>query len=183
MEWKYSSMGLRALAVGVSSLPCADAAFAAMTPETRAALQNPSSIKWHDGSVVISVAEAVHRFAGDEGVEAMNYAALQRSLGPVMAPFLKVSLALFGAGPDTLLKRMNESLGTVMRGVTTQWQPASPTAGRLVITHPDVVRDVSWPCWKGSLRFIYDLCGVEGSITPMKQSASTKTLAFDCAWT
>ena len=153
-----------------------------MTAQTRAALHEPSSSKWHDGSIVIDLAQAVHQFAGDEGVEAMNYAALKRSLGPVVAPFLKVSLALFGARPDTILKRFNESLGTVMTGVTTQWQPASSTAGRLVITHPDDVREVSWPCWKGSLRFIYDLCGVQGTISPMKELSSTRTLVFDCAW-
>ena len=182
MEWKYSSMGMRSLAVGVASLPCAKDALAAMKAETRAALENPSSTSWHDGSIVIDAAEAVHRFAGNEGVEAMNFAALKQSLGPVVAPFLKVTLTLFGGTPDTLIKRMNDSLSTVMKGVRTEWQPTGPRAGRLTITHPDDVRDVSWPCWRGSLRFTFDLCSVKGEATPVREASTVRTLVFDCAW-
>jgi hypothetical protein len=182
MEWKYSSMGVRSLAVGVASLPCAKEALAAMKPETRGALENPSSANWHDGMVVIDASEAVHRFAGDAGVEAMNFTAVKQSLGPIIAPFLKVTLALFGASPDALIKRMNDSIGTVMKGVRTEWQPTGPKAGRLVITHPDDVRDVSWPCWKGSLGFVFDLCGVTGEVKPVREASSIRTLVFDCSW-
>lgn len=182
MEWKYSSAGIRSLHVGVSSLPCAAQAFAAMKPETRAALQNPSSASWHDGSVVIDAAEAVERFAGEDGVVAMNETAVKQSLGPLMAPFLKVTLALFGGSPETIIKRMNDSIGTVMKAVTTVWTSTGPKSGRLVITYRDDVRPVSWPCWKGSLRFIYDLCGVTGDITPVKDAASPKQIVFDCRW-
>jgi hypothetical protein len=182
MEWKYSAMGVRSLAVGVSSLKCATDAFAAMKPETRAALESPSSTNWHDGMVVIDAAEAVLRLAGEAGVEEMNYTAVKRSLGPVMAPFLRVTLALFGASPDSIIKRMNDSLGAVMRGVRSEWQPSGPKSGRIIITHPDDVRDVSWPCWKGSLRFTYDLCGVKGEIQPRRDAATPRTLVFDCTW-
>lgn len=182
MEWKYSGMGIRSLAVGVASLPCGKDALAAMKPETRAALTDPSSASWHDGSVVIDAAEAVQRLAGDAGVETMNYEAVKRSLGPIMAPFLKVTLALFGASPDTIIKRMNDSLGTVMKGVRSEWVPSGPKRGRVIITHPDDVKEVSWACWQGSLRFTYDLCGVKGDITPHRESATARTLAFDCSW-
>ena len=183
MEWKYSGMGIRSLAVGIASLPCGTQALAAMRPETRAALAQPSSAKWHDGSIVVDAAEAVRALAGDAGVEAMNYEAVKQSLGPVMAPFLKVTLALFGAWPDTLIKRMNDNLGTVMKGVHTEWVPSGPRSGRIVITHPEDVREISWACWKGSLRFIFDLCRVKGAIEPRRESSTLRTLVFDCSWT
>lgn len=182
MEWKYSAMGVRSLAVGVASLPCGKQALEAMKPETRAALTTPSSANWHDGSVVIDAAEAVHTLAGDAGVESMNYQAVKQSLGPIMAPFIKVTLALFGTSPETIIKRMNDSLGTVMKGVRTEWVKSGPKSGRIIITHPDDVKEVSWPCWKGSLRFTYDMCGVKGEINPHRASASTRTLVFDCSW-
>lgn len=72
--------------------------------------------------------------------------------------------ALFGTSPETIINRRNDSLGPVMKGVRTEWVKS----GRIIITHPDDVKEVSWPCWKGSLRFTYDLCGVKGEI--------------DCSW-
>lgn len=182
MEWKYSSIGIRSLAFGIASLPYGSEVKAALNPATRAALDDPNSTKWHDGSVVLEAAEVVKRFGGNEGVEAMNYHAVKRSLGPVMAPFLKVSLALFGASPATLFSRMNENLTPVMRGVTTTWAAADPLSGRLIVTHPDPVLAVSWPCWRGSLRFTFDLCGVKGEIVDRSQPSSDRTLAFDLAW-
>lgn len=47
MEWKYSALGVRSLAVGIASLPCGKEALATMKPETRAALATPSSVSWH----------------------------------------------------------------------------------------------------------------------------------------
>lgn len=182
MEWKYSTMGIRSLASGVASMPCGKEALASMKPETRAALTNPSLASWHDGSIVIDAAEAVQRLAGDAGVDAMNYAAVKHSLGPVMAPFMKVTLALFGTSPATLLKRMNDSLGTVMKGVKADWVPATATSGRLTITHPDDVKPVSWPCWQGSLRFTFEMCGAVGTVVPHPELASKRTLIFDCSW-
>lgn len=182
MEWKYSSTGIRSLRIGVDSLSCAKDALAAMKPETRAALANPTSEKWHDGGVVIDAAEAVFKFAGDAGVEAMNYAAVKQSLGPLMAPFLMVTLALFGSTPDSLFKRLNESLRTVMKGVQTQWVAGTAKGGRLIITHPEEVREMSWPCWKGAMRFTFDMCRVTGQITERRDQSTPRTLVFDCSW-
>jgi len=131
---------------------------------------------------VLEVAEVVKRFGGEQGVDDMSYIAVKRSLAPVMAPFLKVSLALFGASPETLFKRMNESLRAVMLGVTTEWSATGQQAGRLVVTHPDPIQDVSWSSWRGSLRFTFDLCGVTGKIVDRPQFASANTLAFDLSW-
>lgn len=175
-------MGIRALAHGVSAMPCGAQALATMKPETRHALENPSSASWHDGSVVIDAAEAVQRLAGDRGVEDMNFTAVKQSLGPVLAPFFKVTLSLFGTSPSSLLKRMNDSLGAVMTGVRAEWSATGVTSGRLTITHPDDVKAVSWPCWRGSLRLIFELCGAEGEIIAHPELSSVRTLVFDCHW-
>jgi hypothetical protein len=183
MEWKYSSAGMRALAFGVSTMQCHQEALAAMRPETRAALERPQSAPWHDGALVIDAAEAVQRFAGDAGVEDMNYQAVKRSLGPLVAPFVKISLTLFGAQPGTIYARMNENLTTVMKGVRTEWvQAPGAKQGRLTITHPDDIRPIAWPSWTGSLRFTFDLCGVAGTITPVPGAATIRTVVFDASW-
>ncbi|HEY0883208.1 MAG TPA: hypothetical protein VGD87_16850 [Archangium sp.] len=78
-----------------------------------------------------------------EDGSAGNETAVKQSLGPLMAPLLKVTLALFGGSPETIIKRMNESIGTVMKAVTTVWTPTGTKSGRLVITYRDDVRPVS----------------------------------------
>ena len=182
MEWKYSSMGLRALAFRLKQLPYAAKALAVMRPETRAAIENPSSTSWHDGMVVLDLLVAVRQFASDEGVEALNYDAVKHSLGPVLAPFLKVTLALFGGSPESIFKRMNDSIGTVMKNVRAEWKPTGPSQGRLTLTYPDDVNDVSYASWKGSLRFVFDLCAVKGVITPRPAEATARSIVFDCSW-
>ena len=178
MNWKYSSVGVRSLAVGIASLSCAREALAAMQPETRFALANPMSARWHDGFVVIDSANCAQRFAGDEGVETMNFVAVKQSLGPLMAPFLSITLTLFGASPDSILKRTNNSLRSVMLNVETEWKTTGADSGLLVTRYPDVVDDVSWPCWKGAIRFVYELCGVEGDIVRRREGATDRTLLF-----
>lgn len=153
-----------------------------MKPSTRQALDRPSAERWHDGAVVIDAAEAVHRLAGDAGVEAMNAAAVKQSLGPILAPFLKVTIALFGGAPDSILKRMNDSLRNVMDGVRSEWSSTGPKSGRLVISYPDEVMPVAWPCWKGSLSYIYELCGTEGVVVAQADAATSRTIVFDCSW-
>lgn len=182
MEWKYSSVGVRSLAVGIASLSCGKEALAAVQPETRFALANPMSAKWHDGQVVIDSAECVKRLAGDEGVETMNFAAVKQSLGPLMSPFLSITLTLFGATPDSILKRTNNSLRSVILNVETEWQVTGPHSGLLVTKYPDAVVDVSWSCWKGAIRFVYELCGATGEIVRRREGATDRSLLFDCSW-
>jgi hypothetical protein len=182
MEWKYSSLGIRSLSVGISSLACGADALLQMKIETQNALRNPNSAAWHDGSIVIDAAEAVDRLGGHVAVEEMNHTAAAKSLGPVIGPFVKVSLALFGASPATTFSRMNDSLMVVMKGVRTQWHPADKNSGRLTIFHGDIVAPVSWPCWRGALRFSYDLCGATGAVLSKPELANATTLVFDCSW-
>jgi hypothetical protein len=182
MDWKYSSMGMRSLSVGIASLPYGARALETMTSDTQSALKNPSTASWHDGSLVLDAAQAVHRLGGDSGVELMNLTAAQKSIGPILAPFVKVSLALFGATPNTTLSRMNESLVTIMKGVRSEWELQSKNAGRLTIFHPDDVVPVSWPCWRGALLFSYELSGSQGDIRAQHSLAKTRTLVFECSW-
>ena len=91
MEWKYSSVGVRSLAIGLAHLKCEKEALATMQPATRFALANPMSTRWHDGFIVVDAAEAVQRLEGDAGVEALNYAAVKQSIGPIMMPFMSVT--------------------------------------------------------------------------------------------
>lgn len=140
------------------------------------------SARWHDGQVVIDSAECVQRLEGDEGVENMNFAAVKQSLGPLMAPFLSITLTLFGASPDSILKRTNNSLRSVMLNVETQWQVTGPSSGVLVVKYPDLVGDVSWSCWKGAIRFVYELCGATGEILRRTEGATDRTLLCDCTW-
>ncbi len=193
MEWKYSSVGVRSLAIGLTHLKCEKDALATMQPATRFALANPMSTKWHalanpmstkwhDGFIVVDAAEAVQRLEGNEGVEALNYAAVKQSIGPIMSPFLSVTLTLFGASPDSILKRMDMSLRSLMLNVSAEWKSTGPNSGLLVVTHPDPVHDVSWWCWKGSLRFVYEMCGKTGDIVRSRVGATDCNMVFDCSW-
>lgn len=176
-------MGVRSLSKALEGLPRREELLAAMKPATREAMNNPSSARWHDGDVVLDSAKAVDALLGREAVEEMSYQAVKKSMGPVMEPFLRVSLALFGTSPSTIYKRMNDSLKTVMQNVTASWAPRDEHSGTLTISHPDDVPEVSWASWKGSLRYVFDLCGAkDGTLVARQDLATPKTLVFECSW-
>lgn len=87
-----------------------EAIFSSLSPETKEALQNPNSKRWHQGMVVEEIVTALFRVGGAAKVEDMNYLLASRSFGPILNPLLKVVVAISGASPSTLFKFLPQAV-------------------------------------------------------------------------
>ncbi|MCU0695945.1 MAG: hypothetical protein MUC96_05400 [Myxococcaceae bacterium] len=183
MEWQYSGVGLKALVEVLRARPDVEQVFARVSPATREALERPSLSKWHDGAVIFDVTLAMDAVMGGDAIEAVYYEHVRRSIGPLMAPFVKVALSLAGNDPRTIFKRMDGMMGSVVKGVASAWSETTPTAGVLTLTHRDEVKVPSVRAWAGVLRYPFDLCEVKGTVRPRLDGFDGHHLVYDLAWT
>lgn len=183
MEWQYSGVGLKALVEVLRARPDVEQVLSRVSPETRAALDKPSLSKWHDGGVVFDVTLAMDAVMGGDAIEHVYYEHVRRSIGPLMAPFVKIALSLAGKDPRTIYKRMDEMMGSMVKGVSTRWDERAPTSGVLTLTHRDEVKVPSIRAWAGVLRYPFDLCEVKGTLTPRLEGFDGHHLVYELSWT
>ncbi len=100
MNWKYSSLGLRALATSLKKTGLAEQVLSRCQPSTQQALNKPFSSNWHDGSVVVDVSLVIQALEGDPGVADVFYQGIKYSLGPFLEPFLRVFITISGKKPE-----------------------------------------------------------------------------------
>ncbi len=184
MQWQYSGVGLKALADSLRARPDFDRVRALLRPETAAALERPALQKWHDGAVVFDLTLAMDQVMGGDAIEEVHYDHVRRSIGPLLAPFVKVALALAGKDPRTIYKRMDDMMVSVVRGVKCSWVEQSPTSGLLTVLYAhDEVKPPSLRAWAGVIRYTFDLCEVKGQVSARFKDFDGHRLEFDVSWT
>lgn len=183
MDWQYSGVGLKALMDSLSARPDAAQVLARVKPETRSALDRPSMHKWHDGGVVFDLTIAMDAVMGGDAVEGVYYDHVRRSIGPLMAPFVKIALSLAGKDPRTIYKRMDDMMASMVKGVRSSWEEQTPTSGVLSLTHTDEVKVPSVRAWAGVIRYTFDLCEVSGTVTPRLEGFDGHRLQYELRWT
>jgi hypothetical protein len=182
MEWQYSGVGLKALVEVLKARPDAEPVFARVSPPTRAALDRPSLSKWHDGSVIFDLTLTMDAVMGGDAIEDAYYEHVRRSVGPLMAPFVKVALSLAGKDPRTIYKRMDDMMGSMVKGVSSAWQETTATSGVLTLHHRDEVKVPSVRAWAGVLRYPFDLCEVKGQVRPRLEGFDGHHLVYELSW-
>jgi hypothetical protein len=182
MEWQYSGVGLKALVEVLRARPEAGQVFARVSPPTRAALDKPSLSKWHDGSVIFDLTLTMDAVMGGDAIEDVYYEHVRRSVGPLMAPFVKVALSLAGKDPRTIYKRMDDMMGSMVKGVSSTWQETTATSGVLTLHHRDEVKVPSVRAWAGVLRYPFDLCEVKGEVRPRLEGFDGHHLVYELSW-
>src|SRR5438045_1099729 len=98
-------------------------------PEVLAVLKAPHQRRWWPGTVVLDITEALERVGGLQLVERVGYLAVKKSIAVVAMPLVRVTLALAGPAPDTILSRASMFGVTALRGVSYEWRRESPSSG------------------------------------------------------
>jgi hypothetical protein len=139
---------------------------ARVTPETRAILDDPPvRTAWIVCDVFEDVYQAIAALYGTVGVREMGYEATRDSLaGTVLRPVLQAVAAL-AASPAGMFSRLNLSIRASLRGATTEYRPTSEHGGIIVAHYAAPLPPMVLQTSLGALRYTYDLCKVEGTIT------------------
>lgn len=156
---------------------------AKVSPGTRAALERPYDARWHPGTVLVEVSDAVIALKGGPALEVMTYEMTKQSFGPVLRPLISVALALTGNDPASIFSRVGESLKVAMRGVEVHWDANGPKAGTLAITYPMALPPDAVESWRGVVRFLFELAkNPDGRVAQHEQANGARTLRLQLAW-
>lgn len=158
-----------------------DRALARCTPETRTAIENPYSTRWHPGAVLADFSEGLLAVSDAATFEAINFDMAKASFGPILRPMVQVALAITGQSPATILARVPASIEPGVRNVTCTWEPEGKTGGALSFGYPADISPNSEFAWRGVIRFIAELSGQPIQVTKMDFIAG-RTLRFTLTW-
>lgn len=124
----------------------------------QAALNDPYSSKWHNGSQLLAIWQAVKDLRGVEAVESLNHEIVRDSIGPVLGPVLKMATLLSGASPAALFSRLDQLASAGSRGSTHTWTKETDTGGTLRIRYPEEEPlALIEPIWRGIFRVTRDI--------------------------
>jgi hypothetical protein len=138
--------------------------------------------RWWNGEVNAQVMGTMQSLRGDSGVEKLAYDTMKSALGPIVMPLVKVTLALTGSTPSALLARSNQFLLTSVRGLETTWNPTGPNSGIYLVRYPSRGPRAYLPLWKGSLAYVFELTGVEGTVREATADPDGQTFRYDLGW-
>lgn len=180
--FEVSAMNLSSLARALEARGLLDGVKAAVKPETRAALDDPMSSRWHAGAVAVDAWQAIVDAEGPAQLEALNLKVTAESFGPVVRPLVKVALALGGSSPATVFGRLNDAIKVATRGVTVTWTPSGAQAGQVAFEYPCAMPPVVVEHgWRGVMRFGEELTGKTFRFERF-EAASDRRFVFHVAW-
>lgn len=144
--------------VGVSNGLRAEGLFeavnAAVSEETRAALADPRTKKWHPSRVALDIQGAIIRLASTDKLSDVYFRMTRDAFGPVMGPLIKVALALGGSNPATLFGKLGTLLKVSAQGVASTFTSTGKNSGTVTLDYvcdmPAVPVEHSW---RGILRY------------------------------
>lgn len=154
---------------------------AALTPAMIEILDNPYARSWVDGHTAEGIGHAVVNVHGALALEGAGLALMVDTVGATLTPLISVVGALFGLAPKTLFSRISDLQRTSLRGVPTTWADGGPNAGTLSLHYPKTTPLTTvGPLWRGAVRYVFDVCRVEGQVDASMRDGST--LILRCSW-
>jgi hypothetical protein len=159
MSWEANVMQLTGLAAQAKKRGLYEKALASCAPATREAFENPHSKRWHPGAVLSDFSDHLLASSDPKTFETMNYDMARESFGPILRPMVQVTMTLTGRSPGTLFGRMQASIGSAVKNVTSTWVPQGTNAGELGFHYPEAISPDAAHAWRGAIRFVAELSG------------------------
>lgn len=148
-----SGMNLAAFDKALAAQGKRDAVYALLSPEARAAFQDPHSSRWHPGRFGVEAWLAIVKLGGEQWLEDLNYELTRKSFGPIVGPLVKIALTLSGRSPASVFARLGDATSVALKHVKFEWKAASPQAGALTVSYPCAMPpEVVEPGWRGVIR-------------------------------
>lgn len=179
---EVASSSMAGLAKALTRRNLFDGTVAKLSPEAARALKTPNAQRWWPGSLFQEVNRVVIRDHGIELYTQLTDDLVRRSLGPIAEPMVRVTLALVGATPVSLLSRMSTLAAISFKGPTVLWEPKDAHHGRITVKYlapldaPPIVAG-----WKATFQYLFDLTK-PGTIDNVTILDSGATFVFDFSW-
>ncbi|MBX7100074.1 MAG: hypothetical protein K1X89_20335 [Myxococcaceae bacterium] len=157
-----------------------DSVLAALSPELKAAAQSPYGQSWWPGKVNEGIVAALCAVHGEQAVEQVGFLSVQRSIGPLVMPFLRVLIAVTGADPKSVFSKLGQFSTSSTRGVSIDWKPGEGTRGEITVTYPTPVDPAVKALWRGGLRCGLTMLKREGRVDD--QHVDARTLRYQIVW-
>lgn len=181
-SWKTSAVYLAGLSKAIRAAGLLDRVLPKLSAETRRIVANPYGERWHPAVYGTELATAVLEVAGPQTLEDLTFVLARDSFGPILGPMLKVALALSGAKPTVVFGRVDQSIRSAVQGVSATWTATGERSGVVSFEYPMVAPGFTDISWRGGLRFMFHLVGVEGTIAPCERVDGGRVLRFALTW-
>ena len=168
-SWQTSAVYLAGLSRAIRSAGLLARVLPRLSAATKHIVENPYGQRWHPALYGTELATAVLDVAGPQALEDLTFALARESFGPILGPTLKVALALSGAKPTTVFARIDQSIRSAVQGVSATWTPSGEQSGAVCFEYPMAAPRFTDYSWRGGIRFMFHLVGVDGSIAPCER--------------
>lgn len=182
-DFEVASINLAGLRKVLVARGLFDAALARCGDETRRALDDLHSKRWHPGRVAVDIWGSIIDTAGASVFSDVQHDLTASSFGPIVTPLLKVGLLLGGRSPNTLLSRLDDAVKVGVKHVAVSWRSVGPTSSDVIFEYPAAPSrtDVIEHGWKGTLRFGQTLVDKTFTFAPMVVE-SERRFALRMSW-
>jgi hypothetical protein len=133
----------------------------------------PFPFAWMAATPMDELESAISAVAGREACVELGLVAGRKLGGSVIQPVLKMATALFGNTPATVFQNLERFYSMVLKGMTFEYEATGPREGAVRVRAtgagvPAALFDVT----RGNLTYVFELCGVQGTVEPPEQIRS-----------
>jgi hypothetical protein len=143
----------------------------------------PLPSAWMEGDELPLIFSAVMKLQGLEGMRTLGYAAASSPSARFLKPLMRATLAKHGSNPGVLFAHLTSICRPFFEGLTFYFLPDGPRSGDLKIRSGRPLELPSWAAWEGTLRILFDECGLgTGEISRCSVSEGGCLAAMKVRW-
>lgn len=142
----------------------------------------PGRLTWIPATHLDQLYLQVAKFEGEETLRNLGYELSKDSVA-VVKPVVQMALTLFGRDPSGIFSNLDRFWTVATRGYSFGWEPTSPRSGMIVCRMaPPASEPIILAVLEGNLRYVYELCGVEGRVEGRVVSEEGAVVRLKAAW-
>lgn len=162
---RFAGSLFHAYLAGLDALGLRAAVRAEVPPDVQRMMDAPPlHTAWLGGEELGHIFHAVIQLRGLEGMRQLGYEATRGSTGRLLKPILQTTMAMHGRSPAALFTHLGSICRPLFKGLEFSYAPESERSGTLTLRSAYRMNTASFAAWEGSLRILFDECGVPGTI-------------------
>lgn len=175
---KFSGNTFLAYLQGLDALGLRSVVRAMVHPHVQRMMDHPPApTAWLDTDELPLIFNAVMKLQGLEGMRKLGYAATRGTTARFLQPLIQLALSKQGRHPSVLFSQLSPIFRPFFQGIDFQYKQEGPRSGVLQIRSVAPMSAASWAAWEGTLRLLYDECGVSTGVVGHSQISEQGRMA------